>query len=814
ARRLVATVTDADGNTVDARVVWESADSGVAQVSQDGDVTGVSPGSTMIMASALDQTASVRVKVTGTPTGLEYVDGNAQIGLAGSPLPTPLAVRVVDRKGSPVSGVPIRFVVTQGGGTVSPALTNTDSRGSATAVWTLGAEGPQRLEAIASAAGSRTLRDSLLVFTATAITPNPTQVPVATVTVTPRMDTTVVGTSVRYVATLRDAAGNTLTGRTVSWTSSNTAVARAASDGTVSGMAPGGSTIHAVAEGVVGSAQVYVVAAPRGTLQITAPRDTLYDVGDTLQVRAVARSADGTLIEGTMITWTSLTPSIATVDALGRVIARSAGVAMIAASAVCCSGDTAAFVVDPPAGSPPAVADLAVVSATSNSVTLRWTAVTDGDGGAATYAIRYGTPTLNWGTAYSTERVISAVPVGQVVTYTYSGLTAGTNYQFRLVSYRGTLNEDAVFGPASNLLAVSTLPGDTPPPPADTVVTRVTATPATHTFTALGQTQQITAVAQNASGQTITTPLRYTSSNTSVVGVDNMGRMTANAAGTAMIIVTALCCGPSDTVQANVDPTTPPPPPPGGGTAFFSDGFEAYTVGSTIDGQGGNGFSWTGVHDGVYVSSNFARTGSRSLMFEYAPVDPNNPSNTHYWAEQNFNLGRNVTELWMEYYMYFPTGFLMPSGTAQNNKFLSLWADSYQSEPLAIYQLWTVGDRNIARIDVGRTEGNADGDADLIRYPRTNNGGSFLSSAADRGRWIRVRFHVRLADLGQSNGVLQMWKDDQLMINIQNDPFFDEARANNYLRNGYLMGYDNARFDTLVRIYLDDFRVFNQSPGW
>src|SRR5207253_9396851 len=59
----------------------------------------------------------------------------------------------------------------------------------------------------------------------------------------------------------KDAAGNTLTGRIVTWASSNTAVATVSGSGLATGMAGGPATITATSEGQSGTAAVSVTAS-------------------------------------------------------------------------------------------------------------------------------------------------------------------------------------------------------------------------------------------------------------------------------------------------------------------------------------------------------------------------------------------------------------------------------------------------------------------------------------------------------------------------------------------------------------------------
>src|SRR3989442_551592 len=71
---------------------------------------------------------------------------------------------------------------------------------------------------------------------------------VAQVSLTPASTTLVGGGLQQLVATLTDASGNTLTGRSVTWTTSNNAVATVSASGLVTGVAAGTATITARAK--------------------------------------------------------------------------------------------------------------------------------------------------------------------------------------------------------------------------------------------------------------------------------------------------------------------------------------------------------------------------------------------------------------------------------------------------------------------------------------------------------------------------------------------------------------------------------------
>ena len=87
-------------------------------------------------------------------------------------------------------------------------------------------------------------------------------VPVATVTVTPAPVSVEENAWTALAATLKDQAGNVLTGRNVIWTVNNAALAEVTSSGRVIGVAPGTVMVTATSEGRSGTAAVTVTAPP------------------------------------------------------------------------------------------------------------------------------------------------------------------------------------------------------------------------------------------------------------------------------------------------------------------------------------------------------------------------------------------------------------------------------------------------------------------------------------------------------------------------------------------------------------------------
>jgi uncharacterized protein YjdB len=171
-------------------------------------------------------------------------------------------------------------------------------------------------------------RDSAAV---TVVLPSP--LPVASVSVAPGSATLAIAATVQLLATPKDAAGNPLGGRAVTWSSANPATATVSGSGVVTAVAAGSAAITAASEGQRGTATVTVTPAPPApvaSLTVT-PATASVLPGQTVQLSATIRDASGNVLTGRTITWTSSALSIAAVDGTGLVTALVAGPATVTA---------------------------------------------------------------------------------------------------------------------------------------------------------------------------------------------------------------------------------------------------------------------------------------------------------------------------------------------------------------------------------------------------------------------------------------------------------------------------------------------------
>ncbi len=158
----------------------------------------------------------------------------------------------------------------------------------------------------------------------------PTSAPVASVTVAPAQGQILVGGTIQYAATLKDAADATLTGRTVTWSSSDNSVATVEAGGMVTGVGSGAATITATAEGKQGNASVAVVV-PVATVTVSPATVQLAYKGSA-QLTATVQDAQGNTLTDRTVRWNSSDFGVARVLADGSVTGAGPGSATITAT--------------------------------------------------------------------------------------------------------------------------------------------------------------------------------------------------------------------------------------------------------------------------------------------------------------------------------------------------------------------------------------------------------------------------------------------------------------------------------------------------
>jgi uncharacterized protein YjdB len=304
---LTATLKDVNGNVLTGRPLsWNSLNTGIATVSQTGVVTAVAIGTATITATVEGKSGSAIITVIPVPVATVTVSPpTVSISTLQT---TTLSATMKDANGNVLNGRVVSW-------TSSNPLVATVSQAGVV---------------IGLAPGTTTITATSETKTGTS-TVDVTLAPVSTVTVTPSPSSAVIGGTTQLTATPKDAFGNALTGRTITWASSNAAVATVSQTGLVTGVTIGSATITATSETKSGTSTVTVTQAPVATVTVTPSTPSVAE-GATVTLTATLKDANGNVLTGRAITWTTSSGTIATVTQGGVVTGRKEGSATITAA--------------------------------------------------------------------------------------------------------------------------------------------------------------------------------------------------------------------------------------------------------------------------------------------------------------------------------------------------------------------------------------------------------------------------------------------------------------------------------------------------
>jgi len=154
---------------------------------------------------------------------------------------------------------------------------------------------------------------------------------VATVEVHTGDDSVRVGDSLQFIATLRGQGGTVITGRAITWSSSDTVAASVSPNGLVRGRSAGTSNITATADSVVGSKTLRVMA-PVDTVTII-PLSVTLGTGARVTIRARLVDSTGVEFGGLAVGWSTSNPLRATIDTGGVLSALTPGTDTLYATA-------------------------------------------------------------------------------------------------------------------------------------------------------------------------------------------------------------------------------------------------------------------------------------------------------------------------------------------------------------------------------------------------------------------------------------------------------------------------------------------------
>ena len=303
---LGVSVVDDRGQVLVAQpITWRSSDSTRATV-RDGRVRGIASGSALISAEAGGRASTVRIDVFERVASVVVSPVSPTISVGGS---LTLAATLLDRNGDTLSGRPITWSVPDS------AVVAVTPQGVVVAKGYVG--GATRTAVVAAASEGKSGTVTILV---SPLATNAVLLSVPTAEINP-------GQEFQLGAEPRDSLGNALTGRLVSWSTSDTTVATVSSDGRAHALAYLGplsraAFIRATVEGRTGEMTLTVRPLAVSRVQMAVDSVRLL-TGDSVAIAATVASATGDVLTGRSVSWRIQDTTIARVSATGLV--RAAG---------------------------------------------------------------------------------------------------------------------------------------------------------------------------------------------------------------------------------------------------------------------------------------------------------------------------------------------------------------------------------------------------------------------------------------------------------------------------------------------------------
>jgi serine/threonine protein kinase/alpha-tubulin suppressor-like RCC1 family protein len=276
-----------------------------------------------------------------------------------------------------------------------------------------------------------------------------TAAPVASVDIPPATSVPLGDTAV-LTAAPKDDHGNTLSGHTMTWSSSDRRIVAVSPSGTLSALRLGTAVITVAVEGKRATTRVSVTP-PAVAIVVISPPTASLQIGGHLRLDVAARDAHDRPIAGRGVTWRSSDETIATVSAQGAVTALRAGHATITAQIESQSASAAVTVSAVPVVSvavTPATLTLPIGKSAQLTVALR-----DTRGGALKDR------DVTWSSSNPTVATVSAT--GSVTA------AAGGSATITATSERVTGSATITVPAAPSPAPVAVTPTPTPPPPSE-----------------------------------------------------------------------------------------------------------------------------------------------------------------------------------------------------------------------------------------------------------------------------------------------------------------------------------------------------------
>lgn len=291
---------------------------------------------------------------------------------------------------------------------------------------------------------------------------------------------------------------------------------------------------------------------------------------------------------------------------------------------------------------------------------------------------------------------------------------------------------------------------------------------------------------------------------------------------------------------------------------IFQDSFSTYSVGDPIANKtppvaaAGARWTWTGGSDIV------VGTGGRSgncLHFEWVASSDNTDGTTdplRSRCEQHLKLCDSASsakqEVWLEFYLN-ASDMARAKDYLSNDKFVSMLNANYceggsssYGRLANVFNTWGIQNDRYGTFSPAQYNEDAStqvnfghnhegggvppygpgylGNKSTWHYnwqtsANYNAAGSVIDAtqAADAGVWVRHRLNCRINDLGQPNGHMKWWRDNDLILDVE-QIYQDFKDGYNRIDGMYLLGSFNSGMLSATTWKMDDISIWDVDPNW
>lgn len=226
---------------------------------------------------------------------------------------------------------------------------------------------------------------------------------------------------------------------------------------------------------------------------------------------------------------------------------------------------------------------------------------------------------------------------------------------------------------------------------------------------------------------------------------------------------------------------------------FFQDDFDGGKRQPEIATDGSRWGDWTST-----VGMEQYANGEWAMAFNFHQEEGGDS-----WSEQNLYFN-NKNEVWVSYDIYLPANYHHRQG---NNKFFCIYNNNHRPGFYVNFSTEAASDGG-SYIDIRYYRNGSEQDNSKFRpaggWPR------IWDPSKDNGKWHKIVMHFKTSTNNNTpDGVAQIWKNGELLLNITNLDAYASSNNLNYMDEAYFIGWSNSGYAQKTQILVDNFTMSN-----